>query len=188
MRKHPCLKQRGSDCDWLTLQTSLFFKMGNYCHKLSWTWCLEVAVNSGKRSQSNPDGAASHANIKKSAELSWITCQTSPKEKMPQVLNSSDCNFLKNFQGPETDLVLVDRLMNTTFALRRKHSIVENPSHPASEILENWPALRMESQVIWSYLRIISGVLNWGPSSKAGNAHCVFVCILLLSIIHFSLH
>ena len=162
--------------------------MGNYRHKLSTARFLEVAVNSGKRSQSNSDGAASHANIEKGCRAELNYSQTSPKEKMPQVLNSSDCNFLKNFQGPETDLVLVDRLMNTTFALRRKHSIVENPSHPASEILENWPALRMESQVIWSYLRIISGVLNWGPSSKAWNALTVFLCILLLTIIYISLH
>ena len=32
VRKHPCLKQHGSDCGWLAWQTSIFSKMGNYRH------------------------------------------------------------------------------------------------------------------------------------------------------------
>lgn len=148
VRKHPCLKQRGSDCGWLAWQTSLFFKMGNYRHRLSRAGCLEVAVNSGKRSQSNPDGAASHANIKKArkAELNYLP--NFPKGENVTSSEQLRLQLLEEISKAERDQLFIDRLMNTTFALRRKHIIVENPSQPVSEVLENWPALVMESQVI----------------------------------------
>ncbi|ROL44210.1 hypothetical protein DPX16_3681 [Anabarilius grahami] len=53
--KHPCLTEPGSHCGWYGWKTSLKFKMGNYRTKLSRSGCEEVAVNSGKRSQNNPE-------------------------------------------------------------------------------------------------------------------------------------
>ncbi|XP_016317380.1 uncharacterized protein LOC107669590 [Sinocyclocheilus anshuiensis] len=63
--QHPCLREPGSQCGWYGWKTSLKFKMGNYRTKLSRSGCDEVAVNSGKRSQSNQESECPHSNIKK---------------------------------------------------------------------------------------------------------------------------
>ncbi|KAL7827665.1 hypothetical protein SRHO_G00333830 [Serrasalmus rhombeus] len=47
---------------------------------------------------------------------------------------------------------MIERLMQTTYALRRKRVIVDNPS--VKDFLENWPALRLESQVCAEFHRI----------------------------------
>lgn len=44
---------------------SLHFKMGNYRTKLSRAGIKDVAGNSGKRSKTIPEGAASRLNIRK---------------------------------------------------------------------------------------------------------------------------
>ena len=46
-------------------QNSLRFKMGNYRTKVSRAGIKDVVVNTGKRSRTNPEGAASRATIKR---------------------------------------------------------------------------------------------------------------------------
>jgi len=50
----------------------------------------------------------------------------------------------------DKNLPLIEKLMQTTFALRRNEII--NDELPVGEILERWPALKMESQVKILYL------------------------------------
>lgn len=52
---HPCLKEPGSASGWYGWKVSLNFKMGNYRTKLARSGCVEVSVNTGKRSINNPD-------------------------------------------------------------------------------------------------------------------------------------
>ncbi|KAK3510914.1 hypothetical protein QTP70_025544, partial [Hemibagrus guttatus] len=63
--KHPCLKENGSKTGYEGWKNSLRFKMGNYRAKLSRAGIKDVAVNAGKYSRTNPQGAASRANIKR---------------------------------------------------------------------------------------------------------------------------
>lgn len=63
--KHPCLRENGSKRGYEGWQNSLRFKMGNYRTKLSRAGIKDVAVNAGKRSRTNPEGAASRSNIKR---------------------------------------------------------------------------------------------------------------------------
>lgn len=62
VRKHPHLKEAGSDSGW---KNSIKFKMANYRTKMRRAGCQEVTVNAGKRSQRNPENEPSHSNIKR---------------------------------------------------------------------------------------------------------------------------
>lgn len=52
----------------------------------------------------------------------------------------------------EKNLLLVDNLMQKTFALRRQEIVLENPL--VKNFLEKWPALQIESQVCAEFQRI----------------------------------
>lgn len=157
--KHPCLTEPGSHCGWYGWKTSLKFKMGNYRTKLSRSGCEEVAVNSGKRSQNNPESESPHSNIKRArrAEVNYLP--NFPKGENAESLEQQRLQIVEEVSKTERSLVLIERLMQTTFALRRKQIIVDNPSQPVKDFLKKWPALCLESQVIFSV---------------------VFVCLLLL--------
>ncbi|KAL6466922.1 hypothetical protein MHYP_G00247260, partial [Metynnis hypsauchen] len=49
---------------------------------------------------------------------------------------------------------MIAKLMQTAYALRRKQIIVDNPSQPVKDFLQNWPALRLESQICAEFHRI----------------------------------
>ncbi|MGH0120457.1 UNVERIFIED_CONTAM: hypothetical protein FKN15_066344 [Acipenser sinensis] len=53
--------------------------------------------------------------------------------------------IIQEVQKTEKTLPLIDRMMQTTFVLRRQEVVTNNP--PGRDILERWPALRLESQV-----------------------------------------
>ncbi|MEQ2281571.1 hypothetical protein AMECASPLE_031852 [Ameca splendens] len=52
----------------------------------------------------------------------------------------------------EKNHTLITKLMHTTFALRRKEIISDDL--PVAEILDRWPALKMESQICAEFHRI----------------------------------
>ena len=108
----------------------------------------EVAINSGKRRRNNPDKQAPHTNIK------------SPKKA--EVQRGIDAGSLEQLKLQNIDevkmtdknLTLIAKLMQTTFALQQKEVISDDL--PVGEILEHWPALKMESQVKMCSLVLIS--------------------------------
>lgn len=51
---HPCLKDAVSVPGWYGWKISLKYKMGDYRSRLSRSGCLEVAINTGKRSKKQP--------------------------------------------------------------------------------------------------------------------------------------
>ena len=144
--KHPCLKEPGSQAGWYGWKNSLKFKMGNYRSKLSRAGIFEVAVNSGKRSRNNPDRQAPHANIKrpKRAEVNFLP--NFPRGEDAASLEQLRLQIVDEVKRSDKNLLLIGKLMQTTFALRRKEVINDEP--PVGEILERWPALKIESQVI----------------------------------------
>uniref|UniRef100_A0A667ZMR4 PB1 domain-containing protein n=1 Tax=Myripristis murdjan TaxID=586833 RepID=A0A667ZMR4_9TELE len=150
--KHPCLTEPGSQTGWYGWKNSLKFKMGNYRSKLSRAGIFEVAVNSGKRSRNNPDRQAPHANIKrpKRAEVNFLP--NFPRGEDAASLEQLRLQIVDEVKMSDKNLLLIGKLMQTTFALRRKEVIDDEP--PVGEILERWPALKIESQICAEFHRI----------------------------------
>uniref|UniRef100_A0A3P8TPC2 Sterile alpha motif domain-containing protein 3-like n=1 Tax=Amphiprion percula TaxID=161767 RepID=A0A3P8TPC2_AMPPE len=136
--KRPCLKDNGSETGFEGWKNSLRFKMGNYRTKLSRAGIKDVAVNAGKRSRTNPEGASSRANIKR------------PKRGEVNMRLEMVEQFKKT--SPERDMILIYLHMQHTFALRREEVVKSAP--PIAEIKERWPALFCESQVYSEFNRI----------------------------------
>lgn len=98
VKKHPCLKEAGSERGWNGFKNSIMFKMGNYRTKMRKAGCHEVTVNAGKISQRNPENEPSHSNIK------------SPRH--------AEVNFLPNFpqgEDPSSLEVKKDREKTPTY-------------------------------------------------------------------------
>uniref|UniRef100_A0A8C1WS16 Uncharacterized protein n=1 Tax=Cyprinus carpio TaxID=7962 RepID=A0A8C1WS16_CYPCA len=152
VNKHPCLKEPGSCAGWYGWKNSLTFKMGNYRTKLSRAGSLEVAVNSGKRSKNNPQKDAPHTNIKrpKRAEINFLP--NFPRGEDASSLEQQRQRIIDEVQMTDKNLVLITKLMDSTFALRRKEIVCNEL--PVNEILKRWPALKLESQICAEFHRV----------------------------------
>ncbi|XP_033989023.1 uncharacterized protein LOC117484706 [Trematomus bernacchii] len=150
--KHPCLKEPGSQTGWCGWRNSLKFKMGNFRTKLSRAGFHEVAVNSGKRSRNNPDKQSPHTNIKrpKRAEVNFLP--NFPLGEDGTSLERLRLQIVDEVKMRDKNLPLIAKLMQTTFALRRNEVI--NDGLPVGQILERWPALKIESQICAEFQRI----------------------------------
>ncbi|XP_072527461.1 uncharacterized protein [Salminus brasiliensis] len=128
--------------------------MGNYRTKLSRSGCDEVAVNSGKRSRNNPESESPHCNIKRPrrAEVNYLP--NFPRGEDASSLERLRVQVVEEVSKMDKNLQMIERLMQTTYALRRKQIIADNPSQSVKDLLENWPALRIESQVCAEFHRI----------------------------------
>uniref|UniRef100_A0AAZ1XTA1 Uncharacterized protein n=1 Tax=Oreochromis aureus TaxID=47969 RepID=A0AAZ1XTA1_OREAU len=139
---HPCLKEPGSTNGSYGWKTSLKFKMGNYRTKLARSGCVEVSVNAGRRSvnQEHP-----HSNIKRArrAEVNYLP--NFPRGEDQVSLEDMRVQIKNEVEKTEPNKVMIEKLMQTTFALRR-HEIVQD-SPMVKNFLEKWPALRFDSQV-----------------------------------------
>ncbi|MGH0164631.1 UNVERIFIED_CONTAM: hypothetical protein FKN15_047495 [Acipenser sinensis] len=60
--------------------------------------------------------------------------------------------IIQEVQKTEKTLPLIDRMMQTTFALQWQEVVTNSP--PVRDILERWPAQRLESQVYAKFQRI----------------------------------
>ncbi|XP_063316987.1 uncharacterized protein LOC134616187 [Pelmatolapia mariae] len=98
--------------------------------------CQEVTVNAGKRSRSNPDNEPSHSNIKRD----------------PSSLDQLRQAIVEEVKKAEKNLPLIRKLMETTFPLRRQTIVMSCP--PVKELLDLWPALKMESELYAEFQRI----------------------------------
>ncbi|TNN38164.1 hypothetical protein EYF80_051680 [Liparis tanakae] len=145
--KHHCLKEAGSETGWNGWKNSIKFKMGNYRNKMRRAGCKEVAVNAGKRSRSNPENASPHSDIKKPTRAEVNYLPNFPKGKNPLSLEDLRKTLVEEVQKTEKNMLLIRKMMDTTFALRRQTIMISCP--PVNELMELWPALRIESEVIW---------------------------------------
>ncbi|XP_026100116.1 uncharacterized protein LOC113070979 [Carassius auratus] len=150
--KHPCLKEAGSQTGWNGWKNSLKFKMGNYRSKMRRAGCPEITVNAGKRSAMNPDNESSHSNIKrpKRAEVNFLP--NFPQGENPSTLEQLRQKIVDEMKKAEKNLPLIKKMMQTTFALRRQTIVKTCP--PVKELMELWPALKMESEVYAEFQRI----------------------------------
>uniref|UniRef100_A0A3B4XGJ4 PB1 domain-containing protein n=1 Tax=Seriola lalandi dorsalis TaxID=1841481 RepID=A0A3B4XGJ4_SERLL len=160
VRKHPCLKEAGSDIGWNGWKNSIKFKMGNYRTKMRRAGCQEVTVNAGKRSRKNPENEPSHSNIKrpKRAEVNFLP--NFPQGEDPSSLDLVRQAIVEEVKKTERNLPLISKMMQTTFALRRQTIVMSCP--PVKELMDLWPALQMQSEVMWinSFVGFIFGVFK----------------------------
>ena len=123
----------------------LEFKMGNYRTKLARTGCAEVSINTGRRSHTNPDNEHPHSNIKKArrAEVNYLP--DFPRGESQTSLEQMRQDIIQEVEKTEKDQMLIEKLMQMTFALHRQDIVQGSPQ--VKDFLERWPALKMESQV-----------------------------------------
>lgn len=142
---HPCLKELGSKSGWYGWKVSLAYKMGNYRQKLVRSGCAEVSINAGKKSKYNPDNEHPHSNIKRArrAEINFLP--NFPKGENQASLEHMRLEIIQENGKSEKNLVWIEKLMQTTFALRRQ-DIVKSELR-VKDVLNSWPALQMQSQV-----------------------------------------
>ncbi|CAM4568429.1 unnamed protein product [Leuciscus chuanchicus] len=152
VKAHQCLKEPGSENGWYGWKISLKFKMGNYRTKLARSGCLEVSVNTGKRSKNNPDKDHPHSNIKRARRAEVNFLPNFPKGQNQASLEEMRLDILHEVEKSEKNLLLIDNLMQMTFSLRRQEIVQENPL--LKDFLVKWPALRIESQVCAEFHRI----------------------------------
>lgn len=141
IERHPCLKEPGSSCGWYGWKFSLKFKMGNFRQKLRIAGCAELAVNGQKRSASG-DKARVIKKPKKS-EVNFLP--DFPEGKSSNSLEVERLALENAMKKKVVDWKQVDMLMESTFSLRRKEVIVNEPL--VKDVRRRWPALFTERQV-----------------------------------------
>uniref|UniRef100_A0A3B5BAW7 PB1 domain-containing protein n=1 Tax=Stegastes partitus TaxID=144197 RepID=A0A3B5BAW7_9TELE len=149
---HPCLRELGSDSGWYGWKVGLKFKMGNYRAKLARSGCAEVSVNTGRRSKNNPESEHPHFNIKRARHSEVNFLPNFPRGENRATLEQMRVQIIQEAEKTERDQLLIEKLMQTTFALRRQ-DIVKGDL-PVRDFLQNWPALRLEAQVFAEFHRI----------------------------------
>ena len=109
--------------------------------------CQEVAVNAGKRSRKKPENEPSHSNIKrpKRAEVNFLP--NFPQGENPSSLDLLRQAIVEEVKKTERNLPLISKMMQNTFALRRQTIVMTSPA--VKELMDLWPALHMQSEVIW---------------------------------------
>ncbi|KAL4000356.1 tRNA-splicing endonuclease subunit Sen54 [Sarotherodon galilaeus] len=157
VRKHPCLKERNSDTGWEGWKNSLRYKMGNQRKKLAKAGIMDVAVNAGKRSRTNPDGASPRANIKRPRRGEVNFLPSYPSGETRESLETRRLEMVEEFKktSAERDIPLIHQHMMRTFALRREEIVTTSP--PVSELKDRWPALFHETQLIGLYKKRKTG-------------------------------
>ena len=149
--KHPCLKENGSKKGYEGWQNSLRLKMGNYRTKLTKAGIKDVAVNAGKHSRTNPEGAPSRASIKRPRRGEINFLPNFPLGETRQTLEMQRLAMVEQFKrtSMERDMISIHQHMQRTFALRRDEIVDLAP--PVVELKDRWPALFCEAQVSKNY-------------------------------------
>lgn len=137
IKKHPCLREPGSSKGWYCWKFSLKFKMGNYRNKLRMAGCSELQVNS------RSSGPKQKLKRAKKAEVNFLP--DFPEGRTEDVLEEERLQIIAEMKKKKADMKKIEEMMVSTFSLRRKKQIVEEP--PVSEVKIKWPALFTEQQV-----------------------------------------
>lgn len=141
---HPCLREPGLGQGWYCWKFSLVFKMGNYRQRMMTAGCPEVLVNKRKRGK----GKSKPVKKSKRGEILYLP---QPPEGQTAVKSENDREtMLLEVQKRDPDLQLLDELMTATFSKRRQEIIGDEPL--TSAVMDKWPALFCERQVILSQL------------------------------------
>lgn len=119
--------------------------MGNYRTKIRRAGC-QATVNAGKRSRKNPENEPSHSNIKRSKRAE-VFLPNFPQGENPASLEHLRQAVVEEVKKMERNLPLISKMMQSTFAIRRQIIVMVCP--PVKEIIDLWPALHIQSEVMW---------------------------------------
>ncbi|KAG9278031.1 sterile alpha motif domain-containing protein 3-like [Astyanax mexicanus] len=146
VKKHPCLREPGSVKGWYCWKFSLKFKMGNYRNKLRVSGCSELTVN---RRNSGPKQKLKKA---KKSEVNFLP--DVPEGKTQNVLEEERAAIVAEMKKKKVDWKKVTDMMASTFPLRRKEIVEEQPL--VAEVKAKWPALFTDTQIEAEFARLTS--------------------------------
>ncbi|XP_056610178.1 uncharacterized protein LOC130427138 isoform X3 [Triplophysa dalaica] len=151
---HPCLRMTAGEDGELGWKRHIGYKIASYRNNLSKAGVAEVAINTGRRSRNNPDNDHPHQNIKKArkAEVNYII--NLPKDQTSATLETMREEIIHEVEKTERNQLVIVKLMNTTYALRRQEIVGSLVAPRVRDIVDRWPALLMESQVFAEFHRI----------------------------------
>ncbi|CAL9693993.1 unnamed protein product [Knipowitschia caucasica] len=141
--KHPSLRDPGSAAGWYSWVHSLKYKVGNFRRDLAVAGLPEVVVNKRK-------GGEAKRKVKKSkkGEVHFCPEQGDSVEVTEENRMKMEREMLKTI--PDRDMV--DELMVSTFAQRRREIVGDEPL--LREIRNRWPALLQERQIRAEFERV----------------------------------
>ncbi|KAK9523443.1 hypothetical protein VZT92_018385 [Zoarces viviparus] len=114
--------------------------------------CQEVTVNAGKRSRINHESESSHSNIKRPRQAEVNFLPNFPQGKDPSSLEQLRQTIVEEVKKTEKNLPFIRKMMETTFPLRRQTIVMSCP--PVNELMDLWPALKIESELYAEFQRI----------------------------------
>lgn len=154
IKKHPCLREPGSSKGWYCWKFSLKFKMGNYRNKLRMAGCSELQVNS------RSSGPKQKLKKAKKAEVNFLP--DFPEGRTEDILEEERLQIIAEMKKKRADMKKIEDMMVSTFSLRRKLIVEEEP--PVLEVKIKWPALFTEQQVsVFNQgYRLIAHCFNFG--------------------------
>lgn len=138
VEKFPCLKEPGSTCGWYAWKYSISFKMGNFRQQLRIAGSVELSVH--KRSAS---GDSKRPQKAMRSEVNFLP--EHPQNRTMEMLEQDRNDLQSEMKKKNVDWKKVDALMDSTFSLRRKEVIREEPL--VKDLKTRWPALFTERQV-----------------------------------------
>lgn len=157
--KHPCLTEPGCTDGCSGWKNSLYFKMGNFRTKLHRAGCAEVTINSGKGS---PGASPQSRALKRPRRCEVNFLPEIPERENAESLEAVRLVLAEEMKKKTPNATLVTTRMDQMFSVRRRE-IVEAET-PVTTLLERWPALFTERQVIfflhlllkWALLQVFS--------------------------------
>ncbi|KAL2099407.1 hypothetical protein ACEWY4_005887 [Coilia grayii] len=149
IEKHPCLRERGSDCGFSAWKTSLKDKLSNYRCLLRKIGCPEVTVNSLKHKPEGCRKAALGVKKPKRAEVNFLpdypVAETQTSLQAIQESLLMDVQIRNNREN-------IKLKMEKTFALRRQEIIGDMPL--VADFKARWPALFDIAEINAEFRRI----------------------------------
>ncbi len=138
--RHPCLRELGCDTGCKGWKMSLKFKMGNYRQKLRNAGCSEL---DNKRD----DGSRVPQKKPRRSEINFLP--DNPVGLDDAALEHEREQLELEAKKKSIDMTKLNTKMETTFPLRRKEIVNEQPM--VSVIKERWPGLFLEEQVSYNF-------------------------------------
>lgn len=148
MSKYPCLTETGSASGFDELVNSLKFKMGNMRAKMRKLDCLEMKINSKKRSC--PDVSTPKIKKAKRAELNFLPELPRGEDNTSKEIYRA--SLISEMQKKNKNMTMIHSRMSLTYAYRRKELVISAP--PVKDILERWPGLFLESELSAEFSRL----------------------------------
>lgn len=143
---HPCLQESGSPSGYCGWTHSLKDKMGNYRSKMRNLGHTDVMVNAGKRGRYSASRDPPNKNIKKPRKGEVNYLPDCPDGQDASSLEIYRQELVDEMKKKKQSAVFISQRMDLTLSFRRKEVVIDKP--PVSQLLQRWPALTLESQVM----------------------------------------